>query len=249
MSLLRGCDVSVFQSPGLVDWRAQDFGIARATYGTKADKTALEHVKRIRAAGKTVGLYHFFRADQAVTAQVDAFAAVATAAGLTAGDLLPCIDVEDYPGHTIGPLDVPSLTLLDEQIRNHFGGSIIYTTQRDWHRLGKPAWYLERPLWVAHYPKAGSTLPLANAATPAGVPWRIHQCIVGPIVAGGWKQDPTNPIAVDQNLALSPLPLIAAEEPKQVLDPVVESQIPWVGLTDDDWSEMTEARDRRVREL
>jgi GH25 family lysozyme M1 (1,4-beta-N-acetylmuramidase) len=233
----------VWQPPALVDWRAQDFGIVRATYGAKPDRLALEHVKRVRGAGKVVGLYHFFLGHLEVRPQVDAFLSVAEKAGLTVGDLLPAIDVEDYPGHVISPADLPALTSFDAQIRSHFAGSMIYTTQRDWARIGKPAWYLERPLWVAHYPKLGSKLPLAKAATPGGAPWRIHQCIVGPIVPGAYLQAPKHARAVDQNIATEPLPVIRLQA-----EPEADPAVPWLFLTDDDWAEMQNARDIRARD-
>lgn len=243
MTLLRGCDVSVFQAPSLVPWSTLDFGIVQSTYGAAPDKNTLAHVSAIRKAEKVLGLYHFFRADQAPAKQLEVFESVATLAELSTGDLLPCIDVEDFPTHTIGPADMPALAEFDRLLCERFGGTIIYTTQRDWSRLGKPAWVLERPLWVAHYPRAGATSPLANPATPDNRLWRIWQNFVGKLGSG--VQDPANKAAVDQNVALEPLPLIGGQ-PVPYVAP--EASVPFVGLTDDDWAEMTAARDHRVYE-
>lgn len=237
--------MSVFQPPNLVDWSKQDFGVVRATYGTKPDKSTTEHVKRIRGAGKVVGLYHFFRADQSVEEQFQSFCAVASDCRVGPGDIIPAVDVEDFPGHQIGPADTGALEHLATALRELYGDCLVYVTQRDWHRLGKPQWVLTHPLWVAHYPRYGATSPLAKPATPNGTYWRIWQYLVGPLDKRIQKHD--DPKAVDQNLAFDPLPLIAqherAPEPK-----TTAADIPFVHLTDDDWEEMTAARDRRIRE-
>lgn len=243
MTLLKGCDVSVFQAPSMVNWRDFDFGIARATYGKSPDKRVRSHAESIRKGGAVLGLYHFFRADQDPYEQSDAFREVAAGVNLGVGDMLPCVDVEDFPGHTISPADLPTLFMFVDNCRIEFGGAIIYITQRDWHRLGKPEWILKYPLWVAHYPGKGSTSILSKPATPNGAPWRIWQCMVGPLGQSLQKHD--DPKAVDQNLASDPLPLI-----EDAATPAVEAEpsIPWVGLTDEAWTEMREARDKHVRE-
>lgn len=245
--MLTGCDVSVFQPPGLVDWGAQDFGIVRATYGKSPDKSTAEHIKRIRGSGKLVGLYHFFRADQPVDVQLAAYWQRSVDCSVGIGDIVPAVDVEDFPGHKIGPDDVAALHAFCRDIRSMFGvDCLIYITQRDWHRLGKPAWVLNHPLWVAHYPGYGSTSTLSKPATPNGAPWRIWQCMVGPLGKRLQKHD--DPKAVDQNLAVSPLPLIAGSQQANAPKPDDTPTIPYIGLTDDDWAEMVSARDRRIRE-
>lgn len=242
MSTLKGCDVSAFQAPGLVDWSRFDFGIVRATYGKSPDKSATDHAKRIRDAGKVLGLYHFFRADQPIEQQFEAFEGVATAVGLGPGDLLPAIDVEDFPGHAIGPADVPELVEFGDACRVPWGDVILYVTQRDFGRLGKPQWVIERPLWVAHYPARFATSPLAKPATPNNQPWSIWQCLVGPL--GQQLQDHKHPRAVDQNVAVDPLPTIGAGAIEVA---PASAQIPWIGLDDDYWREHAEARNRHLQ--
>lgn len=206
MTQLHGCDVSHYQAPGLVDWQTQDFGIVKFTDGTRCDKRSLEHVARIREAGKIVGGYHFCRVDSKPAAQVEAFRAVAGGANLGCGDILPCIDLEDYPGHKLAPADSPALEAIARGLEDLYGGVIVYTSRLFWTRLGKPAWILERPLWVAHYSAEGSTSLLRAPATPANMSWRIWQCRVGPLDRA--VQNSRHPRAVDQNLATDPLPLI-----------------------------------------
>ena len=248
MTLLTGCDVSVYQPLALVDWSRQDFGIARATYGKSPDKSTVGHIERIRKAGKKVGLYHFFRADQAVDLQFAAFWSRCVDCSITTGDIVPAIDVEDFPSHTIGPSDINALRVFCNLISGAFGCKpLIYITQRDWHRLGKPAWILEHPLWVAHYPGYGSLSPLAKPATPNGAPWRVWQCLVGPLDRRIQKHN--DPKAVDQNFASDPLPTIGETvKPEPVPDVITPGEIPFVYLTDDDWVEMDAVRDRRSKE-
>lgn len=262
MTLLYGCDVSTFQAPGLVDWTKKDFGIVRATYGSRLDGKCVEHVKRIRAAGKTVGLYHFHLPNVSAKDQIDAFARQAEAVKLGSGDILPCLDIEAYPDRFKGAVpthyagvdktwadeDTDALMEIVEQWDRDFGGFIPYLTQADWHLLGKPSWILKRPLWVAHYPKRFSTTPLKAPATPGSVPWRIWQWLVGPL--DKQLQDHLDPRAVDQNVASSPLPLITANsKPETVVTPEpyeAERAIPYVLLSDDDWEEMRVARDEAI---
>lgn len=200
MSLLRGCDVSDYQLPTLVDWSTQDFGIVKATDGKRRMKRTVEHVQRIRSAGKLVGLYHFLRSDQSVEAQADAFGlALQECGGI---DIAPALDVEDYPGHKIGPDDAQTASAFLDR----FPGVqwMIYISNQDWLRMGKPSWMLDHPLWVPHYPANGSTSLLKGPSTPNGAAWRIWQCRVGPLDRA--LQHDKHPKAVDQNLAVDPLP-------------------------------------------
>jgi len=264
MTIFRGCDVSTFQAPTLVPWKNYDFGIVRATYGTTRDKKTVLHASKIREAEKVLGLYHFFLPHQNVDAQLEAFSEVAKAVGLHEGDLMPCVDIEAYPDKFSGSKathwadvspfwETPLLNLV-MGLERLYGGCICYITQRDWSLLGKPNWVLERPLWVAHYPKTGATSPLAKPATPGNRPYAIWQCMVGPL--GKALQSPADAAAVDQNLAVGPLPLIRAETPDDLEITVTQSDIPidpatvpYVHLTDEDWDEMRAARDLSCREI
>lgn len=230
----RGCDVSVFQAPEMVPWDKLDFGIVRATYGSSPDKRAMDHAMKIRDAGKALGFYHFFRATVEVHAQVDAFLETVRKIGYGAFDIVPFLDVEDYPGHAISAKDMPSLHDAWRLIRAEIGECGFYITQRDWHRLGKPVQVLATALWVAHYPRTGSGEPLKAPATPNNRYWNIWQCMVGPLDQK--VQAPSHPRAVDQNVAEA-LPLISA--PKE------EQHIPYALLTDEDWEEMSAARAHR----
>jgi len=265
MTLLRGCDVSQFQSPYLVDWRRYDFGIVRASYGARPDSLCLEHAKRLRAAGRPIGLYHFLLPNSDFERQLQTFLAQAKAAHLSDGDLFPCLDIEAYPDRFAGKKpthwaqvdkswadeDTDALLRFRDEFDRIFGGVIPYITQRDWHLLGKPEWILERPLWVAHYPATGSRVPLSMPATPGSRKWRIWQQLVGPL--DRVVQAPADPHAVDQNVAVRPLPLIG-DSTHPDMDARLQTQqdsIPYlpITLTADDWRTLREARDRHIDQL
>ncbi len=246
MTRLHGIDLSHYQRDSLVPWTAvqqtSQFAIVKASDGTRKDPACADHVKRCRGLGLAVGIYHFFRDPVDVDAQLAVFGEQAYAVGLGAGDLLPCLDVEDYPGHKIGPHTSEPAEEWCERATNTWGGAIVYTSQRDWHRMGAPAWVLAYPLWIAHYP--GKERP--GPATPDHRPWRIWQYRVGPYAPGAWVNDFKAARAIDHNWAIDPLPLIA--EPGQVsTEPEIEHHDP-VYLTDVDWDELRAARDAAVRE-
>lgn len=230
----------------MVNWASLDFGIVRATYGKWADPQAAFHMAQIRAGKAVPGLYAFFRGDQDPTEQADTFFKVAQLVHLGAGDLIPWVDVEDFPGHQIGPSDMAALENFVDQLDSLFACSVgIYISQRFWHQLGKPAWILDRPLWVPHYPKEGATQPLAKPATPNGVPWRIWQRMVGPL--GQQLQAPKHPRAIDQDVAIAPLPVLETIETTTMpFEPI--TSIPWLGLQDSDWTEMVASRDHSIIE-
>jgi len=215
---LYGIDVSHYQSaaaPGGVPWSVLKqggcaFAFVRATYGTFRDERAVSHVRAARAVGMSVTLYHFFRHNQPVTDQLAAFCAQALACGVRVGDIAPAVDIED-DGAPVSPAWESAANALTAGIVANFGDCIIYGTQRGFGMMGKPAWWLERPLWVAHY--TGSAAP----ATPGNKPWTIWQHRVGPWVFDGqggaftpdgkpWKAGGPAPGPLDQSRAVS-LPL------------------------------------------
>lgn len=204
-----GIDVSRYQStaaPAGVPWSllkasGVTFVMVRATYGTYKDPSAPAHIAAARAVGMQVGLYAFSRQSQPVTDQLAAFHAQALLCGIRAGDICPAHDLEDEPGvPKLGPAWNASGEAFTAGLVASYGEALVYLTQRDFGRLGKPAWVLERPLWVAHYTGA------ARPATPGDAPWRIWQHRVGPFApngAGGAFQ----PQLLDQNRASVPLPV------------------------------------------
>jgi hypothetical protein len=214
-----GIDVSHFQNttaPAGVPWatiaQKSTFAIVRATYGSSRDVSAPAHIRNARSAGLQVGLYHFFRSTQPVADQLDAFCAQALACGVGTGDIAPALDVEDDLTAKLDPSWEPKLSAFTDGLLREFGEAMIYITQRDFGRLGKPLWIIDRPLWCAHYTQA------VKPATPANKPCAIWQRTVGPYNPGG-PGGAIKPMLLDQNVADGPLPL-AKMSPSQVAAPL-----------------------------
>lgn len=199
--MLRGIDVSRYQDPAAVPWDALAkvgaFCIVRITYGTRRDEKASAHIARARAHGIRVGAYHFFRASLPVADQLDAFQAAALAADYgKPADIVPAVDWEDDGKAPILPAHAPLAEELCGEFAQEYGSPLLYLTQRDWSRVGRPSWVLGYPLWVAHYSAPSRLEP----ATPAGVPWAIWQHRVGPFDLDG-PHGYYQPALYDQNVA------------------------------------------------
>jgi lysozyme len=211
--MLFGIDVSHHQNPASLAWsdfgsRAQ-FCIARACYGTMRDRAFPEHVRFARAAGLRVGAYLFFRPSQPVDAQLATFREACLAAGYgRAEDIVPVLDFEDdTEKRPITPADAPLAEQLAGRLYITFGSRpLVYITQRDWGRVGKPAWVLDYPLWVAHYAAPSRKEP----ATPNGAPYAIWQHRVGRFNPDGPNGYYGEKPQIDQNRAHF-LPLLSGE--------------------------------------
>lgn len=241
-----GVDVSGYQPPSAIPFGV-DFVLARATFGTKPDKRAAEHVKHCRNRC-SVGLYHFFVPGQGAAAQGDAFEAVTDSCGITEGDVIPWIDVESPKGDGSCPPRpewCAELRDLSEALRERFGAVGFYVSQRDFSLLGKPGWMLEHPLWVPHWRTTGGPV-----ATPGGATWTIWQYRVGPYVAGAVhvRGGESALTAIDHDRCDGVLPrIVAAGEPVQPPPSQPErAGEPELHLDDDDWMHMRAERDRMV---
>lgn len=224
MTHLFGVDVSHHQVPAALKWdRMREegctFAIVRLTYGTMLDRKAAEHIERARAEGMTIGAYHFFRPDQPVAAQYAAF----REAGIRADyghvdDIVPVLDFEDdSERRPITPADAPLAEAFADELLVGFGvPCMVYITQRDWGRAGKPPWVLRHALWVAHYAAPSRVQP----ASPDGKPWAIWQHRVGrfnPEGPNGFYKDEAP--AIDQNRA-NFLPLMNGDTRRAPIDPL-----------------------------
>jgi len=207
-----GIDLSHHQVSAFQPWDKYagkvDFVICRASYGgLLRDREVQAHVKHARAIGAKVGLYQFFRPGQSVQQHWEQLRAVSDLVGIGDGDIVPALDIEHDPlpkpkGVDVSPAwSAPCEELVCRMV-DTFGDALVYITQREFGLLGKPAWVLERPLWVAHYTTATSP------ATPGDVGATIWQYRVAPFdpngVGGLSKLHPD----LDHNRALKDLPLI-----------------------------------------
>ena len=201
--MLRGVDVSRYQSPAAMPWghlreAGFTFAIVKASDGVRRDPVLLQHVRLARDAGFTVGAYHFFRQHVPAAAQLDAFLSAMDAIGYGPGWIVPALDIEQGPTSDGPPR--PELFACAEPIalslRCVAGECLIYGGVGFLSAIGKPDWWLDFPLWVAHYTKASEPL------TPGGAPWRIWQHASAPI-AGIYSAK------LDQNIAPEPLPLVS----------------------------------------
>lgn len=225
-----GIDLSHFQNPDTLPWEEfrgkVQIVMARASYGAGLhDDFEPRHIAHARAIGAKVGVYHFYRPSQPVAAQFDALRMGADAAGITIGDVVPAIDVEmdlfPAPGAAVAPSWSDPCDEFAEKIISEYGNCIIYQTKNDWLLMGKPAWVLHRPLWVAEY-TAGAL------STPGGMPAFMHQHRVGkfdPSGPGGYFKNDAQQI--DQNQLLAPPPLVGGvitpEDAAKVAAMVAES--------------------------
>lgn len=196
MGTFYGVDVSHHQFPKSLDWVAMQkagvkIGIARATYGLYVDKTAREHIERMRDAGVTVSVYHFFRPEQDEDTQIETFLTAAAAAGYgRTTDAVPVFDLEADVRRPLQKTDAPRAHRALLKLETAFGRKpLLYTTQREWRQyLGAPEWVKDYPLHVAHYAKPSVIEP----ATPNGMPWEIWQHRVGlfmPFGESGYYED------------------------------------------------------------
>lgn len=236
-----GIDVSHHQAPTALPWarfaERSSFCIVRGSYGTMKDRVTADHVRHARAVGLAVGLYHFFRPSQPVADQLAVFRAQLELARMGAGDVIPTIDVEadpiPKPGTAVSPAWQAGVRQFIDTMVAELGDCMVYITQREFGMLGKPAWLLERPLWIAHYTGA------AKPATPGNKPWTIWQHRVGPYDpdgAGGVEKAPNE---LDQNRLAGVLPLIGAVEPvrnRDTLPPSAETD----GAHDDGLEDLLE---------
>lgn len=201
--MLHAIDVSHHNDPQALDWGGMrlagcDVCIVRLTYGTRIDERAAAHIKKARDAGFTIGAYAFFRASEPVQAQFSAFCQAAMLSGYgSRNDMVPALDVED---DTAARPILPAHSELAREYADRLGmwkgaSPLCYITQRDWGRLGKPAWVLSLPLFVAHYSAPSRPAP----ATPNGIQWALWQDRVGPFKLGG-PHGYYEPALIDQSI-------------------------------------------------
>jgi len=213
-------DVARHQDPATLPWdlyrNKVDAVIVRMTNGVTLDARAIGHTARVREIKAKLGAYSFFRSEQPIKDQFVALQVATDSCHFTSGDVVPALDIEDDEpnGNLIAPAWSSKAEELVGRIIEEWGDCLVYITQRDFGRLGKPEWVLHRPLWCANY-------RVGKPATPAGMPCVMHQHRVGnfwPEGPGGAFDGPKQPKSpseaiapiIDQARILSPLPLVGS---------------------------------------
>ena len=245
--MLHGLDISNHQSPSVVPWddlaERKSFLYVRATYGTTKDRRVTEHFARAKEKGISAGLYHFFRANQAVTDQLGVFSEIAELVGYGPGDLAPALDIEADVNHPVEPFWSTPAQELAKLLVAEWSECLVYLTQREWSMLGKPKWTKDRPLWVAHY----TARP--EPAVPTDHSWSIWQYRVGPYDPNSENRrtDARDPQALDHNMAIY-LPLITTGLEPETLRSRLAVSAP-LELSDEDWLTLRRERDETVRDV
>lgn len=215
-STYRFIDISKWQDPKRLTWGGLPADVSavimRATYGKTLDPHVKAHFDACVDHRRTPGLYHFVTYEDP-TRQWDAFERVVELVGYgDIGDVLPVLDCEHLPGEHL-PSDparfISTTAALMARCDSVFGGCIIYTSERYWRELGKPKAWLERPLWISHYPSKDDnheslcrTFALAGkVSTPNKLPLKIWQS--GPRIMRSFATS-----KIDYNYASGPLPAI-----------------------------------------
>lgn len=172
--MTKGIDLSHYQR--VDNWAAVadacSFVYHKASEGRGTDPNFVTALQGAREEAMSVGGYHFFRPDVAVDTQRKAFGDQLAAISLGDGDLVPALDVEEEPPLVFSPgVYVTGVTEMVNGLLADWGQCVIYTTQRDWGRLGNPEILLDPRviLWVAHY-----TLKAAPSVPP-GKTWQVWQ--------------------------------------------------------------------------
>ncbi len=211
-STTRFIDVSKWQHPTSLHWDKLPSDISavvvRTTYGKTPDPFAKAHFDAALNAKRKAGVYHFVTYDAPET-QWHAFSRQCELLGFGCeGDVLPVLDCELLPKEKT-PADparyLSNANKLAALCDSAFGGCIIYTAASFWQMLGRPRNWLERPLWVAHYPsdrsEAGARAFADKVLTPHGPgAWRMWQS--GPRLIPGFS-----PAKIDYNYSLGELPV------------------------------------------
>lgn len=178
---LDGIDVSYHQ--GTIDWRqvaaaGKRFTFVRTSAGTlTADTSYATNQAGARAAGLTVGSYHYANPDTAPNDASNEAAWFLRNATIASGDLVPVLDIEVSNGLDAASLTVWAQTWL-EQVHAATGlRAIIYTNPSFWQTsMADTEWFARNGypvLWIAHWTTASQ--PTVPAVDWAGNGWTFWQ--------------------------------------------------------------------------
>lgn len=190
LPVTEGIDVSHWQ--GTINWPlvasvGKRFAYMKASEGTSLmDETYPTNRAGAKAVGLYVGAYHFARPDRTpgdAIAEADYFLAMSQ---LTAGDLLPVLDLEVSGG--LSPVE------LQEWVKGYLGRiyertgahGVIYVSPTFWtNSMGDTTWFATngyRTIWIAHWSGGlPATIPAGNWG---GAGWTFWQYTSSGVVPG-----------------------------------------------------------------
>ena len=181
MSITEGIDVSNWQ--GTIDWTAvaasgKRFAYLKASEGTTfVDWTYASNRAQAKAAGVSVGAYHFAQPDATpgdAVAEADHFLATAQ---IAQGELLPVLDLEVANGQTVTALQAWVQAFMGRVLERTGAPGVIYVSPNFWKTyMGDTNWFAlngYRTLWAAHWTSA--TAPSVPAGNWGGQGWTFWQ--------------------------------------------------------------------------
>jgi GH25 family lysozyme M1 (1,4-beta-N-acetylmuramidase) len=178
---LEGIDVSYHQ--GMIDWgrvagTGKRFAFVRATAGTlTADTMYAANRSGSRAAGLTMGSYHYANPDGAANDATNEASWFLQHATIASGDLRPVLDLEVSNGLGSAALIAWAQTWLSNVHQATGVRPIIYTNAGFWSSsMAGTDWFARNGyavLWIAHWTSASQ--PTVPAGDWAGNGWTIWQ--------------------------------------------------------------------------
>ena len=180
-TFVAGIDVSYHQ--GTIDWSrvaaaGKRFAFIRASAGTlTADTMYTANRSGARAAGLTIGTYHFANPDSAANDAANEASWFLQHATITSGDLLPVLDLEVANGLGSAALIAWTQTWLERVYGATGVRPVIYTNAGFWtSSMANTDWFARNGypvLWVAHWTSASQ--PNVPAGDWGGNGWRFWQ--------------------------------------------------------------------------
>ena len=181
LSITEGIDVSNWQ--GTIDWTAvaasgKRFAYLKASEGTTfVDWTYASNRAQAKAAGLSVGAYHFAQPDATpgdAVAEADHFLATAQ---IAQGELLPVLDLEVANGQSVTALQAWVQAFMGRVLERTGAPGVIYVSPNFWKTyMGDTNWFAlngYRTLWAAHWTSA--TAPSVPAGNWGGQGWTFWQ--------------------------------------------------------------------------
>ena len=184
VGLLPGLDVSRWQTT--INWpqvaaSGERFVVMKATEGTEyVDPMYATNRAGAMGAGIPMAAYHFASPDASpneAVIEADHYVAVA---GLTAGNLLPALDLEQTGGLSVPALQVWVRSWLDEVTAQLGIAPMIYVSPSFWMTsMGNDTSIPQagyKVLWIANWAVSSPTVPAANWSGYGWTFWQYTNC-------------------------------------------------------------------------